>query len=207
MSNEDLLPEDNQVSDYQERALRMMNPYKQHKQALFYIWLNEFEYVADIIGVPDDKMVDLFTKMMQHDVRNSEPGINYCKLSYDQILTHYIKLLTDIPKYQFYRKRFMCRDQYEQETFLNYAICLRKIIDKCRYKTGLEERLCKQFINGIRDDKIRTEIEKFDDLSFDETVAAAADSANLNEITTYVNITENINYIHALDRKVHRIIL
>ncbi|KAI4476667.1 hypothetical protein M0804_013388 [Polistes exclamans] len=301
MSSEDLLPEDNQNADYQEQALRMMNPYKQHKLNLFYTWLNEFEYVADIIGVPDDKMVDLFTRMMQHDVRKNEPGINYCKLSYDKILTHYIKLLTPIPEIQIHRKRFMCRDQYEkepllnyadnlykiftkcnfkycvenklyerfihgirnnnartylkkmfstfdeirenlnklpkdneeeekdqifiawlnkfeyvaenigvpdqkmvelfnnmrkrflcrnqyeQETIENYAKCLRKIINKCCYKTDLEERLCEQFINGIHDDEIRTHLKNHTDLSFDEMTTKAIEFDKNNLITNYVN--------------------
>ncbi|KAI4476678.1 hypothetical protein M0804_013399 [Polistes exclamans] len=191
MSNENLLHDEIQINYYRHRALSLMNIFTLENNKLFDTWLSKFEYTADIIEVPDNKMIEFFKKMVDHDVyifiEESLNFVNFPELSYEEIIDHYLRYFD--PNYfsDLHLRRFTCRNQYLLESIEKYANNLRKIYNKCNVTRYRKERLCEKFINGIRDDEIRTYLKNFSDLSFDEMVAKAIEYTKVNDITHYLN--------------------
>ncbi|KAI4474841.1 hypothetical protein M0804_014646 [Polistes exclamans] len=162
---------------YVDRVLSMINIYIPSNEGPFYKWLNKFEYAADIVGVPDNKMVEVFNKMIYDDVYKciveTTPYANFSELSYDEIIDHYYNYFFRSSEYKLHRIRFKCRYQYEEETILQYADNLRKLCRNCCYKTRFESKLCTQFIKGIRDNNIRVDLNKMPSTTFTKIVEEA----------------------------------
>ncbi|KAI4476118.1 hypothetical protein M0804_013848 [Polistes exclamans] len=196
MSKEDSLDEVNKIAHYQKRALTMMQVYESEEKEEFYLWLNKFESVANIIKIPEDKMVELFNKMVDNNfherIKNINPHVNFSELSYEQIINHYLCFFPPADETYLHRKRFFCRDQYKQETIDNYAYCLEKIHNNCYYTCYVDERLCDQFTNGILDDDIKKYLNKIPYLSFDETVKKAIEFVKVNNYLRTALLMMNI---------------
>ncbi|XP_043485983.1 uncharacterized protein LOC122513619 isoform X1 [Polistes fuscatus] len=185
MGNEDSLDEVNEIACYQNQALKMMQVYESEEKEAFYMWLNKFESVANIISVPTNKMVKFFIKMVDNNfhehMKKISRNVNFSKLSYDEIIKHYLRFFPPADETYLHRKRFFCRDQYEEETINNYAYCLQKIHKNCYYKCYVDERLCDQFTNGILDNDTKKYLNKIPFLSFDETVTKAIEFKQMND--------------------------
>ncbi|KAI4476723.1 hypothetical protein M0804_013340 [Polistes exclamans] len=170
------------ITTYLKPAISMMKTYNQITEGVFYEWVNKFEYVVDIIGIPDDKIVEFFKNMVHNDVHASvqecDPTFNFSKLSYEQIVDHYLRCLCLSTEFYLHRQRFLCRKQYEHETLKHFADSLWKIQYQCKFRDHLDERLRDQFHNGIYDENIKTYIDKYPDLPFDAIVAIAIAYSN-----------------------------
>ncbi|KAI4476662.1 hypothetical protein M0804_013383 [Polistes exclamans] len=190
--NNNSMQEGKNIPYYRDKALSMMNIHNVENEEYFYLWLNEFEYVTNMIEVPDKNMAELFVSMVHDDVRRqileAYPHVDISELSYDEILTKYLDLFTVHQEFYFFRGCFVRRDQYVKETIQKYAYNLRKIFDKCRYTTNQERKLCERFIKGIRNDDIRTYLSnKSSHLSFDQIVKEAIEFAKVNLISYYLD--------------------
>ncbi|KAI4476794.1 hypothetical protein M0804_013238 [Polistes exclamans] len=167
----------NEIIHYLNPEIPMIHVYNPEKEGMFYLWLNKFEYVVDVVGVPNYLMVQLFCNMVDNNVhRNVKmgfPSVHFYKLSYDKIINHYLRFFAPSDEIYLHRKRFYGRHQYEQETIENYANHLQKIYNKCNYTCRTDERLCDQFIRGISDDDIRNHLNQIHGLSFCEIVIEA----------------------------------
>ncbi|XP_014611739.1 PREDICTED: uncharacterized protein LOC106790963 [Polistes canadensis] len=174
MSNEDLLPENNEETDYEKRVLLLLRPYKKLNKYSFCLWLNKFEYIADMIEIPNDKMVEIFNKMVDNNVqeviKQNNPSVNFSALSYEEIINQYFRYFTTMDVKYVHRIRFVQRYQYKQEPLEIYANSLHKIYNKCEYRDEREKKLCDKFINGIRDNEIKAHIKKLSILPYNETV-------------------------------------
>ncbi|KAI4476681.1 hypothetical protein M0804_013402 [Polistes exclamans] len=174
------------ITTYLQPAYSRLKTFHPINEEEFYEWLNKFEYVAGIIGVSsDDEIVKLFNTMVHTDiharVQEYYSCVNFSELSYEEIVHRYLRCLSLSTKSYFHRKRLHCRKQYEQETIENYARVLHKLYDKCKYTDLSDKRLREHFLNGINDNKIKTYIRKYSDLSYDPMVAIAI--AHSNEIS------------------------
>ncbi|KAI4476660.1 hypothetical protein M0804_013381 [Polistes exclamans] len=182
---------ENLISYYLDEAYLKIQTYNPKKKGEFYVWLNKFEYVADLIEVPDNKMIEFFNNMVDNDVHTSIkqtlPTVNFSGLSYEEIINYYLRYFDPFNESDLHRKRFECRNQYEKETIKKYADSLRKIYNKVNYTNNREAELCKQFFNGIRDDEIRADLKHFTGITFNYMVELAIGFANVNEITLYLN--------------------
>ncbi|KAI4476664.1 hypothetical protein M0804_013385 [Polistes exclamans] len=186
MSNEALLFNDNPNADYQERVLRMLHPYKKLEKLTFCLWLNKFEYIADMIEIPNDKIVEIFNKMIDNNVheliKQNNPSVNFSELSYEETLNHYFHYFNPTHVKYIHRIRFIHRNQYEQEPIENYANSLQKIYSKCMYRDIGEKQLCYKFLNGLGDDHFRFHVKNLSILSFKETVQRVIEIAEDYEI-------------------------
>ncbi|XP_015185976.1 PREDICTED: uncharacterized protein LOC107071462 isoform X2 [Polistes dominula] len=184
LNNEDLLQEDDQICSYQNQALTLMQVYKLEDKEEFLEWLHWFEYVADIISIPPDKMVEFFNCMVDTDVhtyvKKIYPIHEFCIFSYEDTVKHY--------SIELYRRRFISRIQYENETLLEYSYNLLKIFNECYYPSDFEECLCEQFNYGLQDDNIRNHLRQKPCLSFDETLAQAIEFCNNTFLTYYKDL-------------------
>ncbi|KAI4476128.1 hypothetical protein M0804_013858 [Polistes exclamans] len=156
-----------------------INLYKLENEDPFHIWFNKFEYLADIVGVPDNRMIELFNNMVASDVhtnvRKASPSINFFKISYEEIIDNYHLYFSEYYEYDLHRKRFFSRIQYEKETIKTFSEKLKRIYNKLNYKSDTDFELCAQFINGIFGDDIKIHLCETLDLSFDDMVAKAMD--------------------------------
>ncbi|KAI4476805.1 hypothetical protein M0804_013249 [Polistes exclamans] len=177
-SNEDSLYEDNQMFIYQNQALLMMQIFKPIEQGMFYEWLNRFEYVADILEVPDDKMAEFLVIMVDNDVNNLLKRLGlydqFSEFPYEEIVQVYHNFF-ELPsdEIDLYRKRFSCRNQYKGEMVENYAATLEKMYDKCCFDNCRDEILRKKFINGINDSEVRSYLRNISLIKFDNVVEMA----------------------------------
>lgn len=191
-SNEDnSVHHDYQVPCYLYRALKMMRIYNFNSEERFEFWLNRFEYVADYISVPEDKMIEFFFKMVDNHthkrVENFNPNLNFNELSYDMIITYYLCYFCPYEVY-LHRKRFRHRKQYDRESIKKYADSLKKICNKCLVEKHLEEKLlCKQFLYGTRDHNIKNLFSKATTLSFNEMIERTIKFCKSDLMTYYVN--------------------
>ncbi|KAI4476812.1 hypothetical protein M0804_013256 [Polistes exclamans] len=164
----------NDILPYKKKALTMINIYNPINSDIFYVWLNKFEYVADMINVPDEKMVKFFNEMVNQNVhtyvKQSLPDVNFSELSYEETVIHYLHYFYT-SKVNINIKRFMCRNQYENETIDKYYYNLKKIYDKLDDITRQKINICQKFVNGIIDDDIRSHLNNISGLSFDEIVS------------------------------------
>ncbi|XP_015185950.1 PREDICTED: uncharacterized protein LOC107071452, partial [Polistes dominula] len=169
MNSGDLLHEDNLICSYQNQALTLMQVYKLEEKEEFFEWLRRFQYVANTISIPPDKIIEFFNCMVDTDVHTyvnkTYPIYDFCIFSYEDTVKHYSIVL--------YRRRFISREQYENESILEYSYNLIKIFNECHYRINPEEKLCEQFINGLQDDNIRNHLKQKPCLSFYGTVAQA----------------------------------
>ncbi|KAI4476687.1 hypothetical protein M0804_013408 [Polistes exclamans] len=188
MSNELLLNEYNLMTIYQHRAFKMMGIYQSEEVEKFYKWINMFEFVADIIGVPDTRMIEFFEKMVDNDVQESMKQtifiLKMSEYSYDEIIDNYLYYFYLSPKTG-YQNRFYIRNQYEREPIRNYANRLLKIYNKCDYGNIIDDILCEKFFNGLREDLIRIHLCKSVISSFGEMLAKAIEFEKDNLITYY----------------------
>ncbi|KAI4476851.1 hypothetical protein M0804_013295 [Polistes exclamans] len=181
-----------QINYYRIRALSMINTFTLEGNELFYMWLNKFEYVADMIEVPDDKMIQLFEKLVDNNVhkyvKETLVLVIFSELSYDEIINHYLRFFAPSYDGNLHRSRFLCRNQYENETIEKYAHNLRKIYNKCDYNIlHHEEELLGQFLNGIRDDEMKIYLNNYFYLSFDDAIDKAIEYEKVNDITYYLD--------------------
>ncbi|KAI4476809.1 hypothetical protein M0804_013253 [Polistes exclamans] len=187
----------NLIMYYVDQALLKIDTYNPNNKRKFHIWLNKFEYVADITGVPDNKMIEFFLLMVDSDlhlrVKKTFSNLNYTEFLYDEIINYYIRYFSLYDVY-LHRNRLHHRYQYEQEPLERYVNSLRKIYNKCSYTGHEEELLCKQFINGIRYNEVRIHLYQNPCLPFDETVAKAIQFAKDNLVTYYLD--HAFLYIH-----------
>ncbi|KAI4476855.1 hypothetical protein M0804_013299 [Polistes exclamans] len=186
MSNEESLSNDQPLSYYINRARSMMDIYKASSK--FYSWLNKFEFVADIIEVPGDKMIQFFNHMVENDtlihVQLCFPNINYSQLSYEEIIKLYHYLFDNFDNVKdTYRERFLCREQFEQEPIQKYAANLEKIYSKCEYITRKDSRIRDRFISGLRDEDIKRKLEQSHQLTFIRVVYVAFEMTIVKKYT------------------------
>ncbi|KAI4473670.1 hypothetical protein M0804_015241 [Polistes exclamans] len=195
----------NAVTDYLNLAISMIPIYNQEHEEVFYAWLNKFEYVMDVIGVPDKKKVKFFNEMIDNNVHNIVKqnyfSVQFSKLSYENIISYYLRYFDSSYKNDLHRKRFMCRNQYEQETIENYANSLRQIYNKCNFEIDQEKVLCEQFVNGIRENDTRIHLNKTPGLSFDEMVTKAIEFDEVNDISNYLKSALSMIPIYNLEYK------
>ncbi|KAI4476666.1 hypothetical protein M0804_013387 [Polistes exclamans] len=167
----------NLMEYYVNQAHLEINNYNPKTGVPFHAWLNKFEYVADTIGVKEDKMITFFKRMVDTDFQASIKvffGSKLYNMSYSEIIESYLHYFSP-NEMDLHRARFNCRKQYKHETITKYADNLQKIYNKCyeMYKSDPEDELCAQFIKGINDNVIRTFLSKTSGLSFNETVEKA----------------------------------
>ncbi|KAI4476679.1 hypothetical protein M0804_013400 [Polistes exclamans] len=188
------------VSNYVKPAFTMINMFHPEEEERFYDWFNKFEYVTDIVGVPDDKLIEFFDEMIDNDVHKSVKkrfsSVNFFELSYEQLTNHYLRYYAFSYESNIHEKRFMCRTQYEKETIQKYVYNLRKILNKCNFTDNPIEKLIERFIDGIRDDDIRSYLNKSSFTSFTEIVAKAIEFEKSNDITHYINSAHSMINIY-----------
>ncbi|KAI4473768.1 hypothetical protein M0804_015186 [Polistes exclamans] len=72
-----------------DQTLTMMNIYNSEKQVDFNVWLNEFEYVADVLGIQESEMVTFFKNMVDNKLQRSfekeSPAVSFSEISYKEI--------------------------------------------------------------------------------------------------------------------------
>lgn len=175
MSNEDSSSEECEMDSYLRQATSMMHIFKPEEEFTFYAWLNKFEFVASIIKVPDDKMIEFFFKMVDNEihegVKTMYPSVNFFKISYQETIQLYFYYFSSQYGAELNRKRFLCRKQYEQETIEKYAKNLLQIYEKCCFTNNNSGRkLLAQLIIGLRNDELRTHLKQFPDMSFNSAV-------------------------------------
>ncbi|KAI4473188.1 hypothetical protein M0804_015447 [Polistes exclamans] len=189
MSSNDSLHEDDEIANYVSKALEMMLPYSSNEEEKFHEWVNQFEYAAHIIGVPNNRMLEFFYKMVDNDFHSSVRIINsiveFPTLSYEQTLELYHKFFSSNTNTNLHRRRFFVRNQYKEEPIEHYANCLHEIYNKCNYTNRTNERLCEKFIKGICDKDIKNYLSNTPKLSFNEMVAKAIEFEKANDITYY----------------------
>ncbi|KAI4474070.1 hypothetical protein M0802_015797 [Mischocyttarus mexicanus] len=178
--------------DILSSKMRLFNPEK----IKFPTWLNKFEYVAKLIEVNDNYMKRLFMKMVPGYVHErfklNEPFVKLKELSYEEITKKYHYVFSG-PHYKcnLHKRQFLCRSQYKTEAISQYADNLCEIYNKCFYDDRKGERLCEQFIYGVRDGKLRRYLRDYPYESFFELVANACKFENQK--------TETINLSKSLD--------
>ncbi|KAI4474383.1 hypothetical protein M0804_014889, partial [Polistes exclamans] len=132
--------------------------YNPKYEGTFQFWLNKFKYVADILEVPDDKIVEFFNNMVDQNihttVKQTFPFVSFSELPYEGVVIHYLRNFSS-HEVDLHLKRFTCRNQYEKETIENYADSIRKLFYKCIDTNDYEERLCERLINGLREHDIK----------------------------------------------------
>lgn len=144
----------------------------------FLIWLNHFEYLADILEVPDDNKIYLLINMTDYCslllIRKAIAGAESEDNSYDTIINILINKYTPYREKNAARYRFVNRYQFDCESARHYADTLTKLIDKCDCnnddKTSL---LLDQFINGLRSEQLRLQLKETRDLTFNIAVNIA----------------------------------
>ncbi|KAI4476668.1 hypothetical protein M0804_013389 [Polistes exclamans] len=179
------------LARYINPAFSMIKIYNSNNTRSFHDWLHKFEYVANITKVPDDKMLEYFYNMIDNNdhsaVELAYPEIKVSELSYEKIINLYLEHFD--PSYDLHKTRLLFRIQYKHETIESYANSIRKLSKKCTHIRELNEILREHFRNGIRDDEIRTVLNNFPRLSFDEMVEFAIELTNIKTITTYLKPT------------------
>lgn len=181
------LPDYQPLCYYQYRAFQLLNPYPKGN-VIFFEWLNEFEFVADLISVPEHYMVQFFQSMVENGIhiyiKTKYPDVDYFNCSYKEIINIFHYLFDSIDnEREAYRKRFVRRYQFEEETIEKYAASLEELYDKCSYTVtaaSKNKKMCSQFIKGIRDNEIRLLSQNYPLLNFDAVSSLAIELANKN---------------------------
>ncbi|KAI4476850.1 hypothetical protein M0804_013294 [Polistes exclamans] len=191
----------NRITNYLPAALKMINIYNQNEEDIFYLWLNKLEYVADLVRLPNKKMVEFFNNMVDQNVHTSVKTkfltVNFSELTYEQIIDYYLRYFATDDETNSYRNRFICRNQYAEETIENYANRLRNIYEKCYYISPPEEKLlCERFINGILDNDLRNLLKGLSCLSFNEMVQFSVDYPKTDEMHKYLNAARPMIHIY-----------
>ncbi|KAI4475955.1 hypothetical protein M0804_013973 [Polistes exclamans] len=179
------------MANYVSEALEMILTYSSNEEEKFYEWVNQFEYAANFIWVPNNKMHEFFYRMVnnnfQSNVRIVNLSVDFSKLSYEETLELYHQFFSSNTDTNLHRRRLFDRNQYKNEPIKQYADSLLEKYYKCNYKNIRKKQLCERFIRGIRNDNIRKYLNKTPELSFNEAVAKAIKFEKDNEITHYQN--------------------
>ncbi|KAI4476659.1 hypothetical protein M0804_013380 [Polistes exclamans] len=154
---------------------------------IFLVWQNSFEYVVDLLKVPDYEKSNFLLTMLENSaieiIRKKVGHVNLSNLPYDKVTS----ILEGI--FSYYREdfaaryRFDGRDQILGESAKQYSEVLSKLIIKCNYGSKTYYNLICRFIKGLRNKRAQFTILKMEVSSFREAVEMAERIESLETLT------------------------
>ncbi|KAI4476123.1 hypothetical protein M0804_013853 [Polistes exclamans] len=137
----------------------------------FHVWLNYFEFLIDVLIVPDDEkllallnMIELYTLLViQKKLINDRVE----SLSYDFLISTMNNLFSSYQEQYAARYRFDNRNQFYCESVRNYAKTLKKLISKCEFKYDTTSLLLDRLIIGLKSDLAKHKLLQTQNLTLD----------------------------------------
>ncbi|KAI4476124.1 hypothetical protein M0804_013854 [Polistes exclamans] len=137
----------------------------------FPIWLNNFEYLVDFLGILCDKkaytlliMIKSFTLFLIK-TKIAPAGIQY--LSYDKIVCTLMDTFSHYDEKFAARYRFDTRFQFYYESARHCADNLKKLIAKCDLNYDITSLLLDRFIIGLKSDLAKNKLLQIRNLTLD----------------------------------------
>ncbi|KAI4472229.1 hypothetical protein M0802_017033 [Mischocyttarus mexicanus] len=177
MSETNLEEETTEISDLQSNFYAMMNPYNPYDDK-FHLWLNQFEYAAEVYVLTDVQRKELFMRMIPYYVheefKSKCPYENPSELSYDEIVIKFYECFETTDRNSSLRRsQFLSRMQYETETVKMFGNCLQEIYNKCNYTDASKKKLRKQFLEGLRDIELQVSLSNYRNFPFESVLLRA----------------------------------
>lgn len=144
----------------------------------FLQWLNNFEFIADLLYVTDDQKVEFLLNMVQPfvlvKIQNQVAPYDPFSLSYELLISVLEKMFSRLYGESAFKFRFDHRDQIYGESVKHYALALEKLLNQSNWKINTKEKLLERFIKGLRNNQAHSEIIKQNqNLTFDKAINIA----------------------------------
>ncbi|KAI4476658.1 hypothetical protein M0804_013379 [Polistes exclamans] len=158
------------------RGLCYMTRFHSEKH-YFLQWLNEFEFVVNILEVKDFEKVSFLLDMLEIDVflmiSSQIAPFSPFELSYEQI-THILELMFSPRLYvNTIHYRFNIRKQLTWESPELFALALKQIISKCNCNICTEVNIVGHFVNGLKSDLAKYHLRQVQKLTLDNAILVA----------------------------------
>ncbi|KAI4480956.1 hypothetical protein M0802_014104 [Mischocyttarus mexicanus] len=164
-------------SSFVDEGKKFLKKYNPHSMN-FLLWLNNFEYIIDLVDVPDDEKVNFFFHMINVsaiEMIQSE-GLNknsLQKLPYNLFISIMVEMYSDFQEEQALTYRFYARNQIEGESVRRYANALTKLASKCKFSDDRDANLLYRFIFGLKSFAATNMLAKIQNLTFKQAVDIA----------------------------------
>lgn len=143
----------------------------------FLQWLNEFEFVSNLLQVKDDEKVSFLIDMLEIDAykKISSYIAPFCpfKLSYENIIHVSELIFSPCLSVNTIHYRFNIRKQFTWESPELFALALKQIISKCKCNTCTEVNLAEHFVNGLKSDLAKSHLQQVYKLTLDNAILVA----------------------------------
>ncbi|KAI4476797.1 hypothetical protein M0804_013241 [Polistes exclamans] len=143
----------------------------------FLKWLNHFEYVVDIVHIPNNEKVEFLLNLLEPPallyIQEKLAPTNPRNLSYEELMYHLEHSFAHYLGEFAANYRFAFRDQYKYESIPEYVLALRKISSKASPFLKSNKNLMKRFIHGLEDKDIQNVLNSCLDLTFGRAVVMA----------------------------------
>lgn len=143
----------------------------------FLVWQNSFEYIVDLLKIPDNKKGYFLLCMIEtgayiHIQKKLSP-LNPFDVEYDVLISLLEEFFSPYKGKMAARFRFDIRNQIVGESVKQYADALKKLIDKCRYGINKPTFLITRFIIGLKSHSTQLKLLQTPNITFDNAVHVA----------------------------------
>ncbi|KAI4476116.1 hypothetical protein M0804_013846 [Polistes exclamans] len=143
----------------------------------FLVWQNSFEYIVDLLKIPDNKKVFFLLCMIETNayicIQQKLAPLNPFDLGYDVLISMLEEFFSSHQGKTAARYRFDIRNQIVGESVKQYANALKKIIDKCCYGIKASTFLIIRFVIGLKSHAIQLKLLQTPNVTFDNAVYLA----------------------------------
>ncbi|KAI4476802.1 hypothetical protein M0804_013246 [Polistes exclamans] len=154
--------------------LKKFNP----KYMDFLHWLNNFEYIADIVHIPNNEMVEFLLSVIEPscllEIQKKVAPEDPHDLCYSELIFHFEELYGFVQGEWAANYRFVFRDQIIDESVLHYIYTLTKLLQRASCFLINRLSLLERFINGLKDENTKRILRDWSNLTLDKAVAIAA---------------------------------
>ncbi|KAI4476857.1 hypothetical protein M0804_013301 [Polistes exclamans] len=159
------------------------------KSMNFLLWLNQFEYIVDLVNIENNKKVEFLISLMNLEahlqiMQKVVPAIPL-DLPYEVLISHLVELFGRFKGEWASNYCFLMRDQFIGESVEQYINALLKL--RCKVSPFLKNSLSLRvrFINGIKDIRTKNVLRRMTNLTLESvvTVAMKIESYKLSNTT------------------------
>ncbi|XP_015185881.1 PREDICTED: uncharacterized protein LOC107071411 [Polistes dominula] len=143
----------------------------------FLKWLNNFEFMLNIVHLSDDQKVKFLLNLLVPDalmcIQIKVLPANPSDFSYDEIISYCEELFSSYQGTWAANYRFIYRNQFSMERIPDFMLALRKLCSKANPELRSNNALKERFIDGLANKNIQAILRSCSNLTLSRAVAIA----------------------------------
>ncbi|KAI4476848.1 hypothetical protein M0804_013292 [Polistes exclamans] len=177
----------------------------------FLEWLNKVDYVLNKLNIENDiKRTYIIFNLVDSSIfvriKTLVTPVNAFHISYDLIVSLLESKLTNYGKYHAVKYRLSVRDQFPDESVINYFFAIKNLNDQIMFGPQANVKLLSRFKQGLKCQEIREVLNTFSNLKVSAAVLIAMKMESERNPPTDVSSEEkNLKLLNQLEEEEKRL--